>query len=430
MTSVKTYRPGTMLLVALLALTVLCSCINDDMAGCPEGTFHNDASYVVLKVGTLKPQSRADANTADRESINSLRIILLNDQGEVEYNHLSQGDASAMPDGFIEAAKQYYIIRTTAGPKKLFLIANEKSVEGLTDQIETASKSSDGVVDAIKKIYFTPNYDTQSNNIVLSSYYEFEVGPGDLGTEEEFRYNQNSSKVRNFYLVHAATKFEFEFENLRENPITIQSLTLNEIANQMYLLPNFGSDGSLYPTTGAGCDFPKTVDGAQYEAKNWIDWLKGVCEDTNNNQVLPGNASVNEKWGWISDYNLPAGTEHQGKTLVAEPVIVPTGAKPTTLPIVYYPESKNIPEGQTDQKYTFSLTLKEGENSEPIHFTDISLTGENNGGVGNGNLKTLFRNTHVKVHVLMKGEDQEVTIQLRIGICPWDYGETNIPTFD
>lgn len=425
----KLFRDIFLLLVTAVALlwgVVGCGSIIYDDYPVEESGSETELVTLVLNVGMVA-ESRAGADNP-RESMHDLRIVLLDASGKVEYNEY-------IPLTGVERYGEK-IIRTVPGEKKIFLIANEKSLSSVkmtgSDQEQSLSKIMES--DAAKvgaanfealaeAIYFTPG-DYGQMNIPLSSSYEFEIPVGAKRIE------------RTFYLVHAATKFEFKFINERESTVRIDALSISSLAEDMYLMANFGKET---PATQKTVSWKQNgTDRTEY----WIDWLKAVSDATTSNPADPDNERVNGIYGWISDYELPPteqNKEHKTRHLIADenvdenPVIaktydIPVASAETpsvTLPTVYFPESKYIP-ASGRQEYRFSVTLTDMDSKTSNEFKDIKLNY-----IGSqDNLVTLFRNTHVKVTCTVGYEARQMSLTLLIGICPWNYEEIDIPTFD
>lgn len=372
----------------------------------------------------------------DIEKMYSLRIVLLSDdegsKGKVEYN--ARIDFASGQTAYKEGVPNYHFIRTEPGKKKIFLVANEESItrvkmvgvgpefndQSLTTVLgsRTANSETDpgDFEDLVNAISFAPGT-YEGMNIPLSSSYSFDIPEGE------------TLHKQTFYLVHAATKFEFKFINERESAVRIDALSISSLAEDMYLMANFGE------TQATQKKVSWTQNGTARSAY-WIDWLREVSDATTSNPADPDNERVNGIYGWISDYELPP-TEHNIRNLIAgdNPVFkqtydIPVASAETpsvTLPTVYFPESKNISAAAANrQDYSFSVTLTDTGSNTFREFKDIRL----NYIESQENLVTLFRNTHVKVTCTVGYEAQEMTLNLLIGICPWNYEEINIPTFD
>ena len=402
------------ILLAAIAFAGLSGCIYDHY---PEGdepvvgnTDDKAPVTLLLRVGTAAP-TRATA--PDSELMHSLRIVLVDANTDVvEYNVLiddeSNGNIFGSGIGELDYSR-FRVLQTQPGPKKIFFIANEhctKAVNGnpavtLTQVLDSRLSGQTGFQQVVESAYFTPDF---GSGIVLSSCYEFEIGEGDVDP-------QTRRVEKEFWLVHAATKFEFVFDNHRHNAITVDQLTVSSAAADMYLMANL-----------ADSEKTKRINGNNFY---WIDWLRQVCDDTEANPDLPENPDVNEQYGWISDYYLPSDDHAEAdiKSLVGRSGDywrIEPGAS-LALPAVYLPESKYTPDGG-EQKYAFSVTLTDTGAAEMPQkvFPDNELV----------NLKALFRNTNVRVTVLVDSVEEETVIDLQIGVCPWNYESVDIPTFD
>ena len=388
-----------------------------------------DLVTLVLNIGLVAPTRAAD-NEAERERMHDLRIVLLDmneDKGTVEYNNYIDFGAAGK-DTYNEEG--YEFIRTKPGKKKIFLIANEKSVgafhysengsivdsPSLTTVLNAWPAGSDkgGFETMVKSIYFNSDY---SGNIPLTSSYAFDIYDTDLGK----RVNKE------FCLVHAATKFEFEFENRRTGDIQIDALSLLNLSQGMYLMANFG-------TKPAEEKEVTWEEGGSTQTAYWIDWLKAVSKETTERYPTdPDNEYSNKKFGWIKDYEVPTGIGgHVKRTLIEDgqyklpslnsytPATIAPGEK-QTLPVVYFPESRNLVAGNAvEQDYRFSITLKDPAFPDNKKSFEVKLThigDEDTYSDNQDNLVTLFRNTHVKIKctVTTKGID----VNLHLHVIPW-----------
>lgn len=445
-----------LLLLSVTSLLGAAGCAGFIYDNYPAGDDPEDQDMVtlVLNVGMVSPTR---AGTDDREKMHDLRIVLLDNDGKVEYNRNIVFNTALTE--YKEGTQGYQFIRTKPGSKKIFFVANEMGVNsvqltdryGGTDRETLSGQSLTAVLDSrpavspdetesvpkdfealVKSVYFAPG-DYSGMNIPLSSSYEFEI-PDEKAGERV---------VKEFYLVHAATKFEFLFVNHRLAPIQINNLSVSSIADKMYLMAHFeGEKGESVEPEDKEMTW---TDEAGQKTGNWIDWLKAVSDATNKNPFDRDNETVNASYGWIKDYVLPA-PQHEEKFVVAdkpvpsdELITIPTTATTANpykgVPVTYFPESKYIPTGSGDnQQYRFSVTLTDtdgllsGENKQRTF--DLSLTDISANGITYDNLEALFRNTHVRVTCIIGYDQQDISLELLIGICPWNTEEINIPAFD
>lgn len=365
-----------------------------------------NGATLVLKVGLATPTRAED----DIERMHSLRVVLLDDQGTVEYNDYI--NSSSRPDLFDSKNdgtgltefdySQYQYIRTKPGKKKIFLIANEESVgsvqsanggfNSLADALASKQIGDSGFEGFANSIYFKPDF---SKNLVISSMYEFEI-PKEVLETEDHRYIPEQT----FWLVRAAAKFQFFFENHRYNPVTIDNLTISSVADDTYLMGHVGET-----------DYEKA-------GKYWVDWLKEVSDETTNNPDNPENDRINTQYGWLTDYTIPQTAHNQlnvKNAITGNNWIInryADNAKPWTLPPVYCSESRNI--SGNAQNYTLTITLTDDNDGKTQTF-NVDL-----------DLPALFRNTSVRVKIALYGDSQ---LQVDVMLTAWDEQTSGDITF-
>lgn len=396
-------------MAALLFAGLSAGCVYDNY---DEDYIPSDVELVTLRIDVGTLGTRAVTATDAKEQMHSLRVVLLNAAGQIEYNnHYTQGtleDAS-----YVKADEAKLFFRTQYGPKKIFLIANEDCTNGvsggfksLTAALDSKKVGDDGFEEFVNGLTFTPDFE---KGLVLTSAYEFTVSGADAHDD-----TKPEAIKKEFFLVHVATKFELRFVNDREVDVTINSLKLSKIAGNgdaagdMYLMANFAPTSNLAKTGPDG--------------RFWIDWLADVSKETTDKPELPDNEEVNKKYQWITDYNLPSDVHNDVDVMALLPQhnnwTIPAGdANSLNLPIFYASESKNL--GSEGQKYTFDVTLTDADGDEK-EFNGVEFD----------NLYTLFRNTHVIITARVQGAPEGMELRLLIGICPWYEKTIEIPTFD
>lgn len=411
-------------MAALLFAGLSAGCVYDNYN---EDYIPSDVELVTLRIDVGTLGTRAGIASDAKEQINTLRVVLLNAAGQIEYNnHYTQGtleDAS-----YVKADEAKLFFRTQYGPKKIFLIANEDCTNGvsggfasLTAALDSKKVGDDGFEEFVNGLTFTPDFE---KGLVLTSAYEFTVS----GADDHDKDKPEAIK-KEFFLVHVATKFELRFVNDREHPVTIDALSISSLAGDnaagdMYLMANFGPTSNLTKTGPDG--------------RFWIDWLADVSEETTNKPELPDNEGVNSDYDWITDYNLPSDVHNDVDVMALLPQhnnwTIPTGgeSQKITLPIFYASESKYNVGADNFQNYTFSITLTDTDPERvddplrthvftPETYPDLCRF---------ANLHTLFRNTHVILTVRVSGAPEDMELHLLIGICPWYEQTIDIPTFD
>lgn len=364
---------------------------------------------VKLRIAPLYEYERSAESV---EIIKSLRIILTDKDGKLKANrYVSLTDEYAT---FLELP-QTLEFETTTGLNHVYVIANEESVENysiegeantdnqksLSERLNSFFEGNSSVGDFLNSIYFEPDY---SKPIPQSSYYELNVKETTNVTEPI-----NEFKV---YLVNVATKFELNFYNYRNEPVTFKSISIDKIADQNYLMARIDQE-----------DLFKTVEEDDSQPKEywWVDWLKAVADDTNDHPNLDNtddsNDLINDKWGWLKGYHLPNAAKHDNAYILApdddswtvEKSTPQTGKAPEPGKLegkgpFYFPESKYIPEGEKSQVYLMNftiLTTNGTETEEKIFQSEL------------GYVTTLFRNTFITVNIeLYSGQ---ILIYVEIG---------------
>ena len=375
--------------ISAAVLTVLMtagfsSCVHDSY---PSDQSKDDDITLLIRLGILDgPETRAEA--PDIECLSSVRIVLLDldKGGEVEYNEKFSYSAPVLETEVIA-------IPTVKGKKQIFFIANEESVslkgpqeESLTSLIGRYPAGAVGFEDAIKAACFKLD---PTQPLPMTSEYTLDAGrPG------ENNYT--------FYVVPAATKFTFHITNKREEgSSTIQNISFGDLADVNYVMPRVGQQNRDW----TDADGSKTT-------LYWIDWLKNVMDNTK----VPGNYEENQRLGWIFDYALPGGADHQKSEMfrgaeTVSGVTTSQGGDPQyetkTFGPYYRPESKalkNSSDPNGPQKYTLYLELTDGTQEE------ISLSRELS------NITALFRNTHVVIDITLEMGYMHVYGEIQ----PWD----------
>ncbi|MDE7378927.1 MAG: hypothetical protein K2N13_08235 [Paraprevotella sp.] len=367
---------AALLCVALAVVMTACDSRYDmpqDPADDGRGTF------LVFNIGMLGATRAASTSIPDNESLHSLRIMILNDQGVVENNEYFTFGSSCVTYSHITKLKSRF-------KKKVYLFANEESVTdiqcepanvalsgSLHDFLESVTEGATGFEAKIAAVNFTPDF---SKPIPLNAIYDVEIPAG-------VKYVEKS-----FWLVRTAAKFTFTFINKRKYAdITVNGIEVNGIADRQFFMPKFTNDETPV--------FPGFA--------TWIDWLKDVSDKT---QVDPDNPSADTS-GWLTAYDIPTAANIGKLSYTAPFTIEPTPATSVygkEIADLYCCESKNLrSDGMNavpmEQQYTVHLECTGYYGNDEEHRTyDITLP----------NLRALFRNTHPHVIISFTEEDYEV----------------------
>lgn len=337
-----------------------------------------DDEHAIL-VLHINPLSRSEDPDGVSEEIESLRIIMIDAETDlvecntkIESKYLKQN-----------SSELYYFFRiTTPGKKKFFLFANEEEVSNLQgtadSEISLSSflskykegETSNTIDTELNSLFFSPDYNINDNNTIYlpySSFYELDMQPG-----------IRNEKV--MFLVPAAVKWDIRIHNMRAEKVTVKSVSVRSISDNMFLLAQVGED------------YNKTYQG---NSLYWIDWLEKISEETNHHPELTDNEETNNGFGWIRDYKMPQSQHSEFK--VSEEFEIDgqeskIGEEPIPgekiIPTVYMPESRNLRSSISDEQvYYISLSLMDSENNQ-IEFNRVLAR-----------VKSLFRNTHVVLDI-------------------------------
>lgn len=386
-----------LLLASMACLLLLSACSRSgDAVFLDDEVAPTEDSMVTLVLNTeVIGMTRAGVtDVPDNEKMKTLRIVILHPDGTVEHNRF-------IDFGRVPTEYSIQIFKVTKSEKKtVYLLANEGSVGGLP-ALDAYTTGTAGFKATVDDFDFVPAF-TQDTPIPMSSVYEMETGAG------------NDRIERQFYLVRAATKFTFRFKNLWSYDMRVTGLTVNRIADRMYLMPH-----KQNPDT----PLQFLENDGSVTSYYWVDWLKKVSDET---QQYPDDKTLADWRGWISDYDIPVPVDkHAAKDITPASLTVPrynNGTPGEAEFYLYLPESKNLlkevePYGEQAYTMDFTFTYTQWNRTYTKKFPGKAFD----------NLRALFRNTHVVVDVaLIQGN----TITLTYTVCPWLEYTINIPSFE
>lgn len=364
--------------LAAFALPFMVACSSQ------EESLPEEISEAILHLN-VEPIGQTRAGTAtlpDNEKMHSVRVIVLHNDGTVEHNKFYALD---------DAQEQRSILLkvTPDEKKKIYLFANEESVstvEGVADVNSTLSaffhtyvEGMSGFEDAVNGLYFAPDY-SAGKPIPMSSMYEID-------------FPEKGNFDGTFYVIRVATKFTCRFKNFRSGAVTVNSISVSDIANDSYLMAHKQNQTMQF-----------TEENNSISDLFWIDWLKKVSDES---QEYPEDKTLADKRGWIMDYDIPGNAVQApaGPTNLNMSVPKATDAdvnqEQGTLYIFYLPESKNLitptdTYGEQQYEMTLGLTDEYGEQKSFNFAFD--------------NLKALFRNTNAVIDIIMY--DREVVVDV------------------
>ena len=328
----------------------------------PENGGGSDGSTVTLTIQAAVPgtTTRADATIPEREQIEKLRIIVVDEAtNKVEYNSLED-----FPN---RDGSSYNIEVTKNGTKQVYFLAN---TEGLN--LSLPGKGQTWNETAVDDYVLNP---LPEERLPFTSKYEIEVEEEDVSAT--------------CYIAIAAIKFSLDFTNNTRQEIEVKSLYIASIADQSYLLPHLDSK------------------------EDWDEWITSVTSNDNDpkpyitaysipegTQHQEFKVKANKTATETDDGN---GTDDAtGNTSDGSSFTVETG-KTYTFDSFYCHESKFILQGETKQYYSIQFEI-----GDKTYY-----------GVIKG-LESLIRSTHVIIHInINKLDDNPGNIVVWGTITPW-----------
>ena len=347
----------------------------------------SNGSTATLTIHTAVPGAgtRADDNIPEREKIDRLRIIVVDEETNiVDYNRLH---SFPYRDG-----STYTIGLDKGGKKLLYLLANTEDLSGLV--IPSEGKTwKDAVDDYVitslpdDRLPFTSKYEVEVAEEEEEDTAGGETTDGDTPTDGDGATEGDAPadvvpeipEDYTCYIAIAAVKFSFTFTNNTGQEITVSDFKISSIADRSYLFPH---------------------------NKEWDEWVENVTGDGAKeyftNYEIPSIPSKTEHKEYIVPI-LSSGNEGEseaGTGTSTSSFTVPTGDNNTyPIPDFYCHESKHIlpfPDAK-DQQYFIQFTIGGKEYEAEIR-----------------GLKSLIRSTHVivniKINKLSEDETHDIVV--------------------
>lgn len=286
--------------IAAIVLTVL---MTAGLSSCVYESFdsiEDDNITLFIRLGILDgPQSRSETSDVV-ECMQSIRIVLLDDDRKVEYNKKITYDSPVTESDFI-------VIPTVKGKKQIFFIANEESVVLEEDGKEGEGQDRENkktIASLIEEYEGTTKFEDAINN----AYFKLDPEkPLPMTSEYTLDVGRAGENNYTFYVVPVATKFTFHITNKRTDGTShIREISIEKMAEANYVMPHVRQQYRNW----------KNADGTM-ASLYWIDWLKKVVDVTNQpeNEKNPSNSDANRRLEWILDYELPEGCKHETKVM-------------------------------------------------------------------------------------------------------------------
>lgn len=351
-----------------LALLLLASCKEQTDTPLQEDgmvTLSISAAMVSRAVDT------GDDNRIYSELMHTLRIIIFDEDGNIEHNRLYTFD-----EGLFKSENHNFLVKANQ-TKNIYLLANCESFKSQIEGNNITKEALDVLELKSDEGWFTPNQQNKDFLLPATAKYEITVG--------------ETSQTETLYVVHAANKISFEFDNQSGEDITISEWRLSSIAQNSYLIPHITGEDENTP-----------------EEDRWYN--KVLAQYTQNHT----EEGLSKDYAGVMNYTVPADANHNVFTQTCEEIKIADKNKATLYSVnepFYLHESKsmdNDPTTEEKQEYTLSCVI----NSKVY---DAVLT----------NLPSLFRGTYIKVTATITGLYEEGEVDNPFGIIiDWELGET------
>lgn len=377
-----------------------------------EGEEKDNSVFLTFYTDVAGGFSRAgESEEGADEKIRQLLIVIVSKEpGDdakwvVEHNRLVKGASTGilLTDGYtfkVEAGRQ----------KRIYLIANHGNLK------DTGGKPFDFTNQAflpgesgipVEAYVFKPAYKPGDDGIPMTAVYDIMVPDREDITNDEYELGYP------LYVVRAATKFSFNFENRSaQRKISVTGIEIESvITDHMYLMPhvNKNAEGHYWVVDSTSKnnyikELPFDEGESNATDKNWIDWM-----------VIETEKTETDHYEWLTDYEVPMESTtifHGGisSPLVLSPVKTDE-TPPEASAVIYLPESKNVKSGDNVlelQEYKVTIRTEEelldGNKTTAIYTSTLPRLG------------SLFRNTHVKVNIVFNALEWQVDVEPYWGV--------------
>lgn len=355
-----------------------------------------ESPWVNLSFRVARLGARSTADDAN-ELMHTLRIVIVDGAGKVEHNELFDFGGTYLS----ETTEHVYQVKAN-DTKTIYLLSNTESLgigetEGMTGE-DWAEVVSENCL----------SEESLPLPLPITAVHTVTVG------------QENKVLAEPLYVVRAATKFVFQYENETETPIEIGGWELDKVAKKSYLFPHIHQqnwmqtmlteadkgdtgEGGETPTWITDYDSPATPENHVTAFYTYTS-ATGAGELSYDPETLPGEGNI----PLLVDKEETVG-DGKNKVVIDTPI--------------YLHESRFIPLGhdpgaENKQEYALTLSIrKQGEAEYKKYSAVLPYLG------------SMVRNTLVKVHVVIKKlvEDDDNCIWAEI--VPWkeyDWVDGNI----
>lgn len=341
----------------------------------------------------------------------------------VEHNSPIENASIGLP-----LAEEYTFKVRPGCRKRIYLIANYKDLKDADgnlldfhDQAFIPQESMDGKAPVDEYVFSVSRtdeggsqsgcyvYDPDLNGIPMTAVYEVTIPDRQVLQTDEYMLDKT------LFVVRAATKFSFRFENRSaKRNISVNSIKMERvIADRMYLMPHVNKhpESRRYWVAGKeeGKDYSPYLLGkeeTEVTGRDWIDWMVDEAAKTET-----------DRYQWLTDYDIPPSvSEEEAVTHTFVPSLGISGDAPCDVPdAIYLPESKTQKSPADTlglQEYKVTITTQEDfldSNGERVSTKECIYTSVL------PRLASLFRNTHAQITVSFN----DYTLDWEVCVLPY-----------
>lgn len=340
-----------------LTLFLLASCNKqEEVAPQDEGM----ATLSISAAMASRATDTGDENRTYAELMHTLRIIIFDEEGNVEHNRLYEFDK-----GLFETENHIFIVKANE-TKTVYLLAN---CESILQNEEISIDNLDAIELKTEDEWFSGQ---PQPNFLLPATAKYSIHVG------------KQSQTKTLYVVHAANKISFEFTNQSGQEITISEWRLTPIAQNSFLIPHITGE-----------------DENTSEADRWYNKVLAQYKNTDLNGEDAG----------VTNYNVPDDANQDTFNEELDEAITIAAGKTASLYSAQEPfylhESKALNPTTKQQEYTVSCVING-------RVYDAQLN----------NLPSLFRGTYIKIKATIINVEEEEENHDPFGIIvDWQKGD-------
>ena len=217
------------------------------------------------------------------------------------------------------------------------------------------------------------------------------------------------------YIVRAVNKIDITVTNstgikvdddfvVQPLKLRLKSFSISKISTgeKSYLFAHLDEDDDLFNNykTGNAYDLNPA----------WMRWLKDEADKSQSD-------SYKDSYRWLTSYWLPEPADHAESHKFEfdndDSPMLPSSEEglpgyTRAMPAVYFPESLYMPEDSEEQQYELKCEFEQQEEDKAVETVEYTAILPN--------LKSLFRNTHVKINVSFT---DAASVSLDLVVLPW-----------